>query len=116
MTDFGTLTWSTPDAYGIISAEGVKRLTFQHEGRELEVRAVHDDEHWAWLVAVKEADRFVAPRDAFTLSNEKIIDARQTVFADLLPRSMTWLADEVKAGKVELLDLSVAPSALRWEH
>ena len=109
------LEWNGPDAEGIISADGVKRLPFEYLGRKLEVRAVHDPAHDDWIVAVKEGDRFVAPTAAFTVSYERIFDAHMQggVFANLLPISIAMLRDEVMAGNIALLDNAKAPERMR---
>jgi hypothetical protein len=109
-------TWSDPDAQGISFIPGMKRLAFQHQGRELDVRAYYDAEHAAWLVAVKEGDRFVAPHEAFSVSNDKIYDASRQggMFAELLITSMVLMKDAVEADKVRLIAKVDAPTALRW--
>jgi hypothetical protein len=109
------LDWKGPDAEGIVSADGIKRLPFEYGGREFEVCAVYDPAHADWVVAVKEGDRFVAPTAAFTVSYEKIFDAhiQGGVFANLLPISMVMLRDEVVAGNIALLDNTEAPERLR---
>ncbi|MGH6965067.1 MAG: hypothetical protein ACREE0_11330 [Phenylobacterium sp.] len=108
--------WSNPDAQGISSIPGMKRLSFQHQGRDLDVRAAYDAEHAAWLVAVKEGDRFVAPHEAFAVSNDKIYDAKRQggMFAELLTTSMVLMKDAVEAGKVVLIAKAGAPTALKW--
>ncbi|MCY1646650.1 hypothetical protein OVA11_06045 [Caulobacter sp. SL161] len=108
------LSWTGPDSYGILSAQGTKRLAFSHDGRALEVRAVHLDGTGEWLLAIKEGDRFVAPRAITTVSDQKIFDARQQggLYADLLETLMTSEHDAVIAGAVVLLDFDQAPDRL----
>lgn len=110
--------WDGPDKEGIISTTGLKRLPFEHEGRHLEVRAAFDPSHQDWIVAVKEGDRFVAPREAFTISKEIIFDARQQggVFSDLLPLSMVFTRDKVLSGAVSLVPKDEASTEIKRQQ